>query len=225
MSSILEIIGPSMIGPSSSHTLGAMRIAKFAYKLAGTIPHEVCFYLHGSFQDTYIGHGTWLALLAGICGMKTDDPKVAHADEVAKEFGVKYEYKAADLGDVHPNTVKIITLNGEIRHEIVGSSVGAGRIKIISIDSVECELDGEYPTLIIENQDVPGALESIISTLSFQGVNIATMQLKRQSKYLKRASVMIELDSSISNTVLEEIRKLDVVNNALYVGSIMEDEL
>ncbi len=223
MSSILEIIGPSMIGPSSSHTLGAMRIAKFTHNLCGSIPHEVIFYLHGSFQDTYIGHGTWLALLAGICGLKTDDPRVAHADETAKEFGVKYEYKAVDLGDVHPNTVKIVTINGKVKHEVIGSSVGAGRIKIISIDSVECDLDGEYPTLIVENQDVPGALEAIISTLSFQGVNIATMQLKRQSRYLKRASAMIELDTPISHSMLEEIRNLDVVNNALYVDAIMEE--
>ena len=223
MVSILEIIGPAMIGPSSSHTLGAMRISKFAYNLNGGVPESVTFYLHGSFQDTYIGHGTWLALLAGMCGLKTDDVEVAKADKVAKKLGLKYDFKPIDLGEVHPNTVKISTLKNGVRHEVIGSSIGAGRVKIISIDSIECELDGEYPTLIVENQDVPGALESIISTLSFHGINIATMQLKRESKYLHRASAMIELDSSISLDILNQIKKLDVVNSALYVNAIMEE--
>ncbi|WP_456398543.1 L-serine ammonia-lyase, iron-sulfur-dependent subunit beta [Mesoaciditoga sp.] len=223
MPSILEIIGPAMIGPSSSHTLGAMRISKFAYNLNDGVPNEVVFYLHGSFQDTYIGHGTWLALLGGICGLKTDDPQVAQANEVAKKIGLKYEYKAVDLGNVHPNTVKIVTEKSGIRHEIIGSSIGAGRIKIISIDSIECDLDGEYPTLIVENQDVPGALESIINVLSFYGVNIATMQLKRESKYLHKASAMIELDNTISKEILERIRNMDVVNSALYVNAIVEE--
>ncbi len=223
MLSILEIIGPTMIGPSSSHTLGAMRISRFSYNLINGIPSRVTFYLHGSFQDTYIGHGTWLALLAGVCGLRTDDPKVAKADEVAKKLGLEYEYRPIDLGDVHPNTVKISMEKDGIHHEVIGSSIGGGRIKINSVDSVECDLDGEYPTLIVENQDVPGALESIISVLSFYGVNIAKMQLKRESVYLRKASTMIELDSSISQEILERIRKMDVVNSALYVNSIMEE--
>ena len=223
MSSILEIIGPSMIGPSSSHTLGAMRISKFSYNLNGGVPESVVFYLHGSFQETYIGHGTWLALLGGICGLKSDDPQVAHADKIAKELGVKYEYKAIDLGEVHPNTVKISTVKDGVPHDVIGSSIGAGRIKIISVDSVECELNGEYPTLIVENQDVPGALSSIISVLSFHGVNIAKMQLKRESRYLHKASAMIELDVPISHEILDQIKKMDVVNSAMYVDAIMED--
>ena len=221
MSSILEIIGPSMIGPSSSHTLGAMRISKFAYNLSGGTPQNVVFYLHGSFQDTYVGHGTWLALIAGLCGIATDDPKVARANEIAKNLGMQYEFKPVDLGEVHPNTVKILTTRNNECHEIVGSSIGGGRIKIISIDSLRCQLDGEYPTLVIENDDVPGALELIIKTVSYSGVNIARLELNREGRYLKRASVVIELDSELSPDILSTLKQLDVVKSLMYAKPIL----
>ena len=220
MPSILEIIGPSMIGPSSSHTLGAMRISKFAYNLDGGTPQDVVFYLHGSFQETYIGHGTWLALIAGLCGITTDDSRVAHADKIAKTLGMKYEFKPVDLGEVHPNTVKIFTTKNGEHHEIIGSSVGGGRIKIISIDSLRCQLDGEYPTLVVENSDVPGALEIIIKTISFSDVNIARLELNRESRYLKRANAVIELDSEPSDSVLNALRHLEVVKSLMYAKAI-----
>lgn len=221
MSSILEIIGPSMIGPSSSHTLGAMRISKFAYNLNGGTPQNVVFYLHGSFQDTYIGHGTWLALIAGLCGIATDDPRVGRADKIARALGMQYEFKPVDLGEVHPNTVKILTIRNDERHEIVGSSIGGGRIKIISIDSLRCQLDGEYPTLVIENSDVPGALEIIIKTISCSGVNIAHLELNRESLYLKRANVVIELDNELSADILNALKQLDVVKSLMYTKPIL----
>ncbi len=220
MSSILEIIGPSMIGPSSSHTLGAMRISKFAYNLVGSTPQKAIFYLHGSFQDTYIGHGTGLALIAGLCGIPTDDPRVSKANEIAKHIGFEYEFKSVDLGNVHPNTVKIVTYKDNVHHEIVGSSIGAGRIVIISIDSVECELDGEYPTLLIENKDVPGALSSIIRIISINGTNIAKLYLNRESKYLKLANTVVELDSEVPNSTIESLKMLDVVKTVMYVKPI-----
>ncbi len=220
MSSILEIIGPSMIGPSSSHTLGAMRISRFAYNLVGSIPQKVIFYLHGSFQDTYIGHGTWLALIAGLCGIKTDEPRVSKANEIAKNLGMEYEFEPIDLGNVHPNTVKIVTYKDNAHHEIIGSSIGAGRIVITSIDSVGCELNGEYPTLLIENEDIPGALSSIIRTISINGTNIARLNLNRASKYLKLASAVIELDNEVPNSTIKSLKMLDVVKSVMYVKPI-----
>ncbi len=217
MPSILEIIGPSMIGPSSSHTLGAMRISKFVYNLVGATPEKATFYLHGSFQDTYIGHGTWLALIAGLCGIATDDPEVARANEVAKKIGLEYEFEPVDLGNVHPNTVKIVTVKNGISHDVIGSSIGAGRITINSIDSVRCELDGEYPTLLIENEDIPGALELIIRIVAMNGVNIARINLKRESRHFKRANTVLELDNEINEDVMESLKMLNVVKSILYV--------
>ncbi|BBJ28612.1 L-serine ammonia-lyase, iron-sulfur-dependent subunit beta [Athalassotoga saccharophila] len=220
MVSILDIIGPSMIGPSSSHTLGAMRIAKFAYNLFGTPPDSVSFYLHGSFKETYIGHGTKLALIAGICGMETDDPNVAKADKIADELGIKYEFRGIDLGDVHPNTVKIVIKKSNSFHEVIGSSIGAGRVKIISIDSIVCSVSGDFPTLVIENEDVPGALESIIRIISTNGINIAQVNLNRLSKGSKIASMVIELDDELPSFVLESLKMLNVVRFATYVKPI-----
>ncbi len=219
MVSILDIIGPSMIGPSSSHTLGAMKISKFAYNLFGTPPDKVSFYLHGSFKETYIGHGTKLALIAGMCGMKTDDPDVARSDKIADELGMKYEFKGIDLGDVHPNTVKIVAGKSDIFHEVVGSSIGAGRIRIISIDSVTCSLSGDFPALVIENEDIPGALESIIRIISTNGINIAQVNLNRLSKGSKIASMVIELDDELPSYVLESLKMLNVVRFAIYAKS------
>jgi L-serine dehydratase len=218
--SILDVIGPSMIGPSSSHTLGAMRISKFAYNLFNSIPESATFYLHGSFRDTYIGHGTGLALIAGLCGMDTDDPAVAKADEVSKRSGLKYEFRSIDLGDVHPNTVKIVATKNNLTHEVIGSSVGAGRIKIISIDSIQCQVTGELPTLVIENEDVPGALESIVRVISLNGVNIAQVNLSRMSKGSKIASMILELDDRLDNSIIEALKMLKVVKSMIYVEAL-----
>lgn len=220
MISILDIIGPSMIGPSSSHTLGAMRISRFAYNFFGTPPDTVTFYLHGSFKETYIGHGTKLALIAGICGMQTDDPDVARADQIADRLGLKYDFKAIDLGDVHPNTVKITAKKSEFSHEIIGSSIGGGRIKIISIDSISCAVSGDFPTLVIENEDVPGALESIIRVISANGINIAQVNLNRLSKGSKIANMIIELDDELPPSVVESLKALKVIRFVTYVKSL-----
>ncbi|HEU23643.1 MAG: L-serine ammonia-lyase, iron-sulfur-dependent, subunit beta [Mesoaciditoga sp.] len=220
MVSILDIIGPSMIGPSSSHTLGAMKIAKFAYNLFGTTPDSVSFYLHGSFKETYIGHGTKLALIAGICGMKTDDPDVAKADRIADELGINYEFKGIDLGDVHPNTVKIVIRKANAFHEVIGSSIGAGRIRIISIDSIMCSVNGDFPALVIENEDVPGALEAIIRIIATNGINIAQVNLNRLSKGSKIASMVIELDDELPPFVLESLKMLNVIRFVTYVKSL-----
>lgn len=220
MISILDVIGPSMIGPSSSHTLGAMRISKFVYNLFNSIPENAIFYLHGSFKDTYIGHGTGLALIAGLCGIATDDPAVSKADEISKRSGLNYEFKPIDLGDVHPNTVKIVATKDNVSHEIIGSSVGGGRIKITSIDSISCNVTGELPTLVIENEDVPGALESIVRIISLSAINIAQVSLSRMSKGSKIANMVLELDDELDNSTIETLKMLKVVKSMIYVKSL-----
>ncbi|MBT1247208.1 MULTISPECIES: L-serine ammonia-lyase, iron-sulfur-dependent subunit beta [unclassified Thermosipho (in: thermotogales)] len=210
--SILKVLGPVMVGPSSSHTLGALKIARFTYKLLNGIPEEVTFILHGSFSKTHKGHGTDRALLAGIMGFKQDDPRIKHAFEIANEKKLKYSFAIEDLGDVHPNTVKIKCLKDNIFHEIEGSSIGGGDIKITSIDSVPCNLSWDFDTLIIVNKDVPKALEKILDTIK---VNVANLYLRRINALLERALTIIELDEPINN--INEIKALSWVYECYFV--------
>lgn len=215
--SILKVLGPVMVGPSSSHTLGALKIARFAYKLTGKIPEKVTFILHGSFSKTYKGHGTDRALLAGIMGMKQDDPNIKHAFEIANQKKIDYSFQVQDLGDVHPNTVRIKLETDETTHEIEGSSIGGGDIKITSIDSVPCDLSWDYDTLVIVNKDIPKALEKILEEIN---VNVANLYLRRINALLEKALTIIELDEPIND--IENIKNIPYVYECYFIG---RDEL
>ncbi|MGQ9856950.1 MAG: L-serine ammonia-lyase, iron-sulfur-dependent subunit beta [Fervidobacterium sp.] len=204
---LIEVSGPVMTGPSSSHTLGALKIARFIYKLMGT-PDSVVFTLHGSFALTYKGHGTDRALLAGIMGIKPDDPKVKDAYKIAEENGLKFEFEFADLGDVHPNTVLIKAKKGEIYNEVEGSSIGGGAIRITKINGVDCSLEGNLPALVVVNKDRPGALKSILDCLD---VNIANVYLRRINALQGIALTIIELDENPKAEVVECLRNLKCV--------------
>lgn len=199
---LLEVAGPVMVGPSSSHTLGALKIARFVYKLMG-IPHEVTFVLHGSFALTYKGHGTDRALLAGILGLKPDDPMVKEAFGIAKEHGLAYHFEISDLGDVHPNTVLIKAKRNGTYNEVRGSSIGGGTIKINQINGVDCDLTGELPTLVILNKDLPGALKGILECITY---NIANVYLRRVNALEGLALTIIELDSNVDDETVERLR-------------------
>ncbi|SHH46421.1 L-serine ammonia-lyase, iron-sulfur-dependent subunit beta [Thermosipho atlanticus] len=209
---LLKVLGPVMVGPSSSHTLGALKIARFVYKLIGGVPDEVTFILHGSFSKTYKGHGTDRALLAGIIGLRQDNPEIKNAYEIAKNFGLKFHFKLEDLGDVHPNTVKIKVKRDNVFHEIEGSSIGGGDIKITFIDSVPCELSWDYDTLVIVNKDAPSALKSILATIK---VNVANLYLRRINLLQEKALTIIELDEPIEN--IEEIKSLPSVFECYFI--------
>lgn len=209
---LLKVVGPVMVGPSSSHTLGALKIARFAYKLTGGIPEEVTFVLHEAFSKTYKGHGTDRALLAGILGLRQDDPNIKNAYEIAKENNLKYKFLVDDLGDVHPNTVRIKVLKDGQSHEIEGSSIGGGDIKITYIDSVLCELSWDYDTLVIVNKDAPSALKSILDVIK---VNVANLYLRRINLLQEKALTIIELDEPLEN--IEEIKKSPYVYECYFI--------
>jgi len=204
---IFDIIGPVMIGPSSSHTAGAARLGFMARKIAGAKIKEVVFYLHGSFAKTYAGHGTDRALLAGVLGLMPDDEGIRDAFILAVEKGVIYRFEERDLGEVHPNTVKIvmITLSGE-KWEITGSSIGGGKVRIIRINELEVEFEGEYTTLITYHQDRPGVIADISAVLSKYKINIAFMRVFRENK-AANAVLIAETDEDISPLALAEIEK------------------
>ncbi|NPA74625.1 MAG: L-serine ammonia-lyase, iron-sulfur-dependent, subunit beta [Euryarchaeota archaeon] len=213
--SLLDVVGPVMVGPSSSHTLGALRIARFVYKFVGGMPDRVEFVLHGSFADTGFGHGTDKALLAGIMGMHADDERIRDALRIANEKRLDYSFSVEDLGDVHPNTILVrANKNGKMT-EIRGSSVGGGEIEINRINDCECSLSWEFHTLVLVIKDVPGAMGQILGDVR---VNISNLYLKRIDALRKIAVGIVETDEEISEDCLREIENSRFVEEMYYIG-------
>ena len=193
---VFDILGPVMIGPSSSHTAGAARLGKIAKDIVGTEFHKVVFYLHGSFGKTFEGHGTDKALVAGILGMDPSDEELRNSFEIAKSKGIDFEFIEADLGYQHPNTVKIV-FKFEDKEDIyiIGSSIGGGSILITDINGNKVEFSGDYPTIIIKYIDQKGVISRISSILSTSEINIATMKVTRENDI---ATMVVETDSDIN---------------------------
>lgn len=206
--SIFDVIGPNMIGPSSSHTAGALRIALMVQKLVEKPIKEVTFILYGSFAKTYRGHGTDKALVAGILGMNTEDERIKEAFKYAKEAGLVFAFETVDShAEVHPNTVEIIATDSDNEvTTVMGASIGGGNIRIDKINGVEVEFTGEYTTLIIKQQDLPGIVAHITQVLTTYDINIAFMRLYRESKG-SFAYTLIELDESIEAGVIEKMQE------------------
>ncbi len=211
--SVFDIIGPNMIGPSSSHTAGALKIARVAYKLAPKVVEKITFVLYGSFAKTYRGHGTDRALVAGLLGMGQEDERIKEAFMYAEKEGLKYEFKVSDDTHIaHPNTVEII-IHGKDNYtfSIKGSSIGGGAISIDEVNGMEVFFTGEYETLFITHDDIPGVVAHITQILSECQINIAYMRAYRQDKG-SIASTIIEADEHICDEVIEEIMK----NSCVY---------
>jgi len=206
-----------MIGPSSSHTLGALRIGRFGNYFLGKTPDKAVFYLHQSFGETYMGHGTDRALLGGVMGFGDADRAVKNAFALALLHGLDFSFHREDLGEVHPNTVKMLLYDGATPQEIWASSVGAGMIRIIKINGVDCDLTGAYPTLILVNKDTPRALSMILEKID---ANVANLYLRRINKLLAKALTIVELDSDLTLGSLLEIKSLSVIQEAYYVKSL-----
>ncbi len=208
--SIFEIIGPIMVGPSSSHTAGAVRIGLFAHGLCKN-PKFVRILLHGSFADTYRGHGTDKALVAGLLGLSTDDERIKDSFKIAKEVGLNYLIETTDLGPrYHPNTAKIVLDCEDEKIVVIGSSVGGGNITIVELNGYPVEISGEYPTVLIMLHDVLGALSHITKIIADAKVNIAIVKAARVS-FGDLMLAVFENDSSISDAVLKQLRDLDFV--------------
>ena len=216
--SIFDVIGPNMIGPSSSHTAGAASIALMARKLFHEEIVQVDFTLYGSFARTYRGHGTDRALLGGILGFSTDDVRIRDAFAYADKCGLKYSFtEDHTTADLHPNTVDIVMHNGKGRTQFVrGVSVGGGRMKIVQLNQVKVDFTGEYSTLIIKQADRPGVVAHIAGCLAEQQVNIAFMRLYREAKG-ETAYTIIESDQSIPPGILDSIRQHESIYNALVI--------
>ena len=217
---IFDVLGPIMIGPSSSHTAGAARLGKIAGIIVNKPIKEVSFLLHGSFRETYKGHGTDRALVAGILGFLPDDPNLKDSISIANEKGIIIRFLPADLGQVHPNTVKFLIKDIEdIEWEVLGSSIGGGLVEIHEINGKKVKITGEYPTIITCHDDVPGTV-SKISTLFYENkINIAFMSLSRNQKG-KDATMTLEVDTNISDEIINEIKSINGVNRVIVINSL-----
>lgn len=223
--SVFDILGPVMIGPSSSHTAGAVRLGKIAGIIAeDNKPRKVVFLLHGSFSETYRGHGTDKALVAGILGMEPWDVRIKTSFEIAENMGIEFEFKKADLGDVHPNTVKFLITksNGEVV-KIMGSSTGGGNIKIIEINDNAVEFTGNYPTLIVSHKDVPGMISKITTMIYENNINIAFLKVYRNSRGLS-AKMIIETDSIIDKKIIDKMQKIKNIDSVVVINPSVEGE-
>lgn len=214
---LMDIIGPVMVGPSSSHTAGAVRIGRVARKLLGEEVKDARIWFHGSFRATGKGHGTDRALVAGLLGMKVDDSAIPDSFSVAAQRGMTYRIEGADLGDVHPNSVKMNLTGVSGREiEVVAASVGGGQIEICELDGLEVHFSGDSPTLVVHNIDRPGCVTEVTAILADKSVNIATMHLYRASRG-GNAVMVIECDKEISQETVNEITAIDGIFKVVYL--------
>lgn len=215
--SIFDVTGPVMVGPSSSHTAGAAKLARVAKTIVEEPFSHVSFGLHGSFAKTYQGHGTDKALVAGILGMKEDDERLANSFHLAEKAGITFEFYKTELDNVHENSVVITfhLLDGT-KSEIIGSSIGGGQIIIKKIDGLDVELAAQMPTLLIRQYDKKGVVSEVTTILANSGINIGIMKLSRRAKG-DEASCVIETDDRINDEVVE---KLKMVPNIISVRAI-----
>ncbi|MDW5298828.1 MAG: L-serine ammonia-lyase, iron-sulfur-dependent subunit beta [Sedimentibacter sp.] len=222
---VFDIIGPIMIGPSSSHTAGAARLSKVASTIAGGKIKKVEFLLHGSFAQTYKGHGTDKALVAGILNMDPWDENLRRSFEIAAENGIELVFTEADLGDVHPNTVKFLITkeDGQIT-EVTGSSVGGGNILIFDIDGQKVDFTGDKPTLLTKHKDLPGVISKISSLFYDENMNIGTMRVYRTGKG-KTATMALETDSQIPEKIMNKIKQIEEIENVKFINSIIEGDI
>lgn len=211
MVGLFDILGPVMVGPSSSHTAGACRLGLIARAILGTTPERARIRLHGSFAATGEGHGTQRALVGGLLGLAPDDLRLRRAFEEAGQAGLDYAFESVDLGDdAHPNTAVLELRAGDEILTVRGASVGGGRVEVTAIDEFPVDLGGDYHTLVLAARDRPGTIASISSVFADGGVNLATMRVDRTGRH-KEALMTIELDAAITDDALERIRSFDWV--------------
>lgn len=217
--SIFDIVGPVMVGPSSSHTAGACRIGLVARRLIGEEITRAVIQLHGSFLATGRGHGTDKAIVAGLLGIVVDDSRIPHSMEIAAERGLMVVFGHVDLGDdAHPNSVRLyLTGTSGKELEIVASSIGGGQIMVNEIDGLTTNFSGNYPTLIVHNLDQPGHVAEVTSMLQHKSVNIANMQLHRSQRG-GSAVMVLECDQEVPAESIHWLEHLEGIVKVTYFG-------
>jgi len=219
-SSIFDMIGPVMIGPSSSHTAGVVRIARAALRVLGGVPDKAEITFYNSFARTYEGHGSDRAIIAGLLDFKTDDKRIKESLELAKQAGLQYHFKSVgNASTMHPNTIRLELKKDDREVEILGESKGGGIINIAEVDGFKADFSANLHTLIIFADDVKGSIAFIANVLAHDDCNIATMSVSRKGKH-DEACLVIEMDSGIKTVTLDYLRSLTWVKEVIYIPDI-----
>lgn len=219
-SSIFDMIGPVMIGPSSSHTAGVVRIARASLRLLGGIPDEANITFYNSFARTYEGHGSDRAIIAGLMDFKTDDKRIKDSLQLAKEQGLKYHFKSVgNASTMHPNTIRLNLKKGDREIEVLGESKGGGIVNIAEVEGFKADFSASLHTIIIFADDVKGSIAFIASILANDDCNIATMSVSRKGKH-DQACLVIEMDSGLKPVTLNYLRSLTWVTEVIYIPDI-----
>lgn len=212
MVSLLDIIGPVMVGPSSSHTAGACRIGLLVRGLVGGTPQRARIELHGSFARTGEGHGTDKALAGGLLGFRPDDERLRDALDIMEREGLDYQFEKTTIADdAHPNTTRLTVERGAQTTTVIGSSLGAGRVRLTEIDGYPVEITGSLPTIVLVAADQPGSVARIAGILAEKQVNLATMRLTRKERG-GDAFMVIECDEAPGDAARAAIEELDWVH-------------
>ncbi|MDH3710428.1 MAG: L-serine ammonia-lyase, iron-sulfur-dependent subunit beta [Cyclobacteriaceae bacterium] len=219
-SSVFDMIGPIMIGPSSSHTAGVVRIARVAFRLLKTAPQKAEITFYNSFARTYEGHGSDKAAIAGLLDFKTDDKRIKESFEHAQKKGLDYKFKSVgNASNLHPNTIKLKLTAKNTETTIIGESLGGGVINISEVNGYKAHFSARLHTLIITADDVKGTIAFISNILSNDDCNIATMTVSRKGKH-DVACHIVEMDSGLKPITLEYLLSLDWVHDIVYIPDI-----
>ena len=210
---LFDILGPVMVGPSSSHTAGAVRLGRTARRLLGEgTPREAAITLFGSFAATGHGHGTDRALIAGLLGFQPDDERIARS----------FDFTLSRAGGEHPNTARIdlVGQSGKTL-SMTGSSLGGGRIMVVEMNGLRANFSGDLPTLIVQNVDQPGHVSEVTSMLAHKGVNIATMQLYRDHPG-GNAVMIIETDKAVPPEGIAWLERSEGITRVTFIDAERE---
>lgn len=220
-SSIFDMIGPVMIGPSSSHTAGVVRIARAAIKILGDTPEQAEITFYNSFARTYEGHGSDRAIIAGLMDFKTDDQRIRESLEIAEAKGIKYQFKSVgNASALHPNSIRLRLTKGNRTVEVLGESKGGGVINIAEVNGFKADFSASLHTLIIFAEDKKGSIAFIANVLAQDDCNIATMSVSRKGKN-DLACQVIEMDSGIKPVTFDYLRSLTWVKEVIYIPDIV----
>ena len=216
-SSIFDMLGPVMIGPSSSHTAGVARVGRTAYRLLNEIPHRVRITFYNSFAATYEGHGSDRAIIGGLLGMKPDDERLRHALELSAEAGLGYHFKAVHhASELHPNSIRVVAEGPTRQVELLGVSRGGGLISIVELDGFPTNFTAQATTLIVTAKDKPGNLAFVSNVVQYDDCNIATMTVNRRGKH-SLAKLVFEVDSPVTQATRDYIISREWVEEVLYL--------
>lgn len=216
--SLFDIISPIMVGPSSSHTAGAVRLGLLARNIYGTTPKKITFRLYNSYAQTGKGHGTDKGLLAGVLGISVEDVRIKNIFDLPVSKELNYEFEFLEDFNRHPNAVDFI-FEGTQKMIISGDSVGAGNVKITNINGFSVNLTGEYNSLIVIYKDRPGMLSKVSGLIQNEGVNIASLTCDRTAKG-EDATMCVCLDSALNYSIIEKIKQIDDVYLVRHVGKL-----